>query len=217
MNPMKSIKQFIFVALLLSLLINGCFGGDEEPTATPVPPTATSAPLATPIPTDTVAPVATKQEVTAAAQTESPMALPESPLAIPESPLAIPELQAAAPTDTTGSVTGVLLIESDTVQKPVADTKIALAEVIKDENGVPRATGYDPTTPFQTTSDATGRFVINGIKPGLYGVIVDGVLTSVMLSDPKSGESIIIDIKVNDTVDIGTLKFKSLALPGFDK
>jgi hypothetical protein len=171
---------------------------------------------ATPTPSPT--PEATERPVSQA--TESPLAMPESPLAGPESPLATPVRAAAIKpemTASTGAVIGTIRIRSASVDKPVANTKVALAPVIQPESGAPRATGYDPANAPQTTSDAEGNFAINTVEPGLYGIIVDGVTAAVMLVDPATDESIIVDVKASEAVDVGLLEYESLEIPGYQQ
>jgi hypothetical protein len=197
---MKELKTLLL--MLITVILMACSSQSEAtPTVAPAPPTAAETP--------------TSQ---ASQATTSPLAAPESPLAAPESPLATPASAVIVEpntTATTGAVIGTVRIRSATVDKPVADMKVALAEVIQPEAGPPRATGYDPANSPQTTSDSQGHFVIENVKPGLYGIILDGVITSLMLVDPETQESIIIEVKANEFVDVGTLEYESLALPGY--
>jgi hypothetical protein len=199
---MKKLRTFILLLLFTLVVLNACSGGDDP---TPAP---TSTPVAAEAPEVSETP---EEEPTEGP--ESPLAAPESPLAVPESPLDTPANRAQpVTTATTGAVIGVVTVQS----RPVADMIVALAPVIQPEAGPPRATGYDPVNSPQTRSDSTGYFAVNEVEPGLYGVILDGIRSAVMLSDPETKESIIVEIKAGEVVDIGSLDYESLDLPGFN-
>jgi len=204
---MKPIHFLLFCLLCISLVIGGCFGSDEEPTPTPAPPpTATLA--------ATVAPTPTPVPATPAAKTAAPV----SPLAAPVSPLALPagsSEQKVITTTKSGSVVGSVVVKSPTVDKPVVDVIVALAEVIKRTDGPPRATGYDPAHSPQAAFDGQGHFVINNVPPGDYGIIVDWGKSAFMLNDPKTGNGIVITVKANAVTDIGTLTYQSLPMPDY--
>jgi hypothetical protein len=193
---MKKLNTLIVLLLGLTIIVAACGGGDE------------------PAPTET--PAETPEQ---SAAPESPLAAPESPLAGPESPLATPAGSTAEivaeTSSTTGAFVGVLRINSETRQEPVRNVIVALARVIVDENGAERATGYDAANAPQTKTDDEGRMVIHNVPPGRYGIILDAVTLQVMLNDPDTGETILVDIKAGEVTDIGVREFESLGIPGY--
>jgi hypothetical protein len=203
---MKKLNTLLLLLLCLALVLAAC--GGDEPAATPaqVEPPAAGTPESAGTPEESQAP-------------ESPLAAPESPLAAPESPLDTPDSAAidlsAETSDTTGAVTGVVRISSEERQEPVANVKVALARVLTDDNGVERATGYSPSRAPHSTSDSEGRFVIGDVPPGRYGIILDGIVTSIMLADATTGESIIISVEAGEVTDIGVREYESLPIPGY--
>ena len=92
---------------------------------------------------------------------------------------------------------------------------IGLAEVIRGEDGVPKASGYEASMAPKATTDDYGRFVFNDLKPGLYTLILDAVVTQYQLDTVDTGETILVEIKPNEIVDIGELRYPSLPIPGF--
>jgi hypothetical protein len=46
---------------------------------------------------------------------------------------------------------------------------------------------------------------------------VDSVTAAVMLVDPATDESIIVDVKASEAVDVGLLEYESLEIPGYQK
>jgi hypothetical protein len=187
-------------------------------------PEATSAPTevaatAEPATREPAAEAATAQEATEPEQETSPLNAPESPLTAPESPLTAPivveppALEAETTADS-GGVTGRLMVLSGG-ERPVVNMIVGLAEVIRDDDGVPRVAGYDAANAFRTTTDDFGRFAINEVAPGTYAIIVDAVITSIMLADPVTGDPILVDVEPDSVVNIGRLDYDSLALPGY--
>lgn len=201
---MQKLKSLLLI--LIALVVVVACSSEEPPTATPMPTVASAEPTAT----------------TAAQEApESPLAAPESPLNAPESPLAEPaaaESSAQPETSaTTGALVGKLLISSEKYPMlPVSGVRVALAEVVQPDEGPPRATGYDPNSSPFAMSDAEGNFAIGNVKPGLYGIIVDSTITAVMLSNPETEESIIVEIKADEVVDVGTLQYENLPIPGYN-
>lgn len=205
------------ILLIVSLGLAGC-GGGEEPTPVPTvapAPTATLTPTETPAqdtiePTSAIAPSGENNPV------QSPLAAPNSPLSAPPSPLTPPSL---APTPVTsadgGGLIGRITVAKSTGDIAVAALMIGLAEVIRGEDGVPKASGYEASMAPKATTDDYGRFVFNDLKPGLYTLILDAVVTQYQLDTVDTGETILVEIKPNEIVDIGELRYPSLPIPGF--
>ena len=198
--------KHLILILTIFLLLTAC-GGSDEPTPAPQPTaTATEQP-------------ATQEPATE--QPESPLQQPESPLQQPESPLPSgatesTSTQAAADIpDTVGVVEGSIIVNLEAGSKPLATTIIALAEVILDEQGKPKVAGYSASSAPRTISDEQGFFKIEDVKPGTYGLILDSVISSYLLADPVSGDSILVEVTGGEVTDIGQLEYDKLPVAGF--
>lgn len=216
----------LIVLLLTTLMMISACGGGSEPTATPLPPTATPVPptaTAAPTPTEepTRPPTATPATSDSSgevdsSQATSPLAAPESPLAAPLSPLATPPAAATPVTSADGGgLTGQIIVTGPSGDIPVAGLVIGLAEVIKGEDGLPKASGYEASAAPKATTDDFGRFVFDNLKPSLYTLILDAVITQYQLDNVETGDTILVEIKPNETVALGELRYPSLPIPGF--
>lgn len=196
----------IVILMFLTLALTAC-GKDKAPTAS----SAADQPSATSIP----APVA-------GGAAESPLlSAGDSPVATPvsESPIVTPEREVSGMTGETsgeaGAITGKILISRDGADVPVAGMIIGLAEVIRDENGNPQATGYAPDTAKKGTTHDDGGFAVNLVPPGMYSLILDAVITSYQLENPVTGETILVEVESGEVVDVGVLRYSTLPVPGF--
>ena len=197
------LKNMRMVLLLLSILILAGCGGDE--------PTPTVEPQVTQVvePTAAVQPTS----ATPVAQ-DSPLAAPVSPLAAPVSPLAVPDLEALA-SSATGTIVGALLIQRGGVETAIEGVYIGLADVIRDEQGIPKVSGYEPSMAQRATTDAAGQFVLKDLKPGSYTLILDAAITQYQLKYPNSENTIVVDVEPSKVVNLGALRYESLPIPGF--
>lgn len=207
----RTLRQ-LTVIFCLAFLFVAC--SDDEPTPAP-----TSVPLA-PTATPTVA------------QPESPLNAPsDSPLPTPgavtttaqaagaENVNVIPA--AGAPVDpqttaTAGAVTGRIFVNDAQGFRPVTKIIVALAEIIKDENGKEIATGYDAVNSPRNDIRDDGVFVIENVPPGRYGIILDSVMTQVMIKEPENlDNSLLITVEADKVTDVSNLIYASLPLPGY--
>lgn len=232
---MKRTILILTFALILATLA-GCGRNREE--ALPAPAATVAAPVETETgATTTEEATATSEtlveegaaadaEIAAADAAESPVAAsdgaesPMSPLDAPESPLATPVVvePPSLPTETqdgTGAFIGRIMINNAAGVRPVQNMKVALADVLRDEDGTPLIAGYEAAVAPKTATDELGRFAMNNIEPGTYAIILDAVITSVLLADPATGDPILIEITDGDVTDIGRVDYESLALPGY--
>jgi len=211
----------LLLTLCLCFVLVAC--SDEEPTPAP-----------------TVAPTATTATATAepAAQPVSPLDSAVSPLAAPgDSPLTTPAavtatviqttvaetvdvIPAAGPpvdpqtSATTGAATGRIFIQNDQGFRPVHHLIVALAAVITGDDGVERAAGYDAASAPRTDIRDDGTFVIEDVRPGRYGVILDYVMAQILITEPENPEnSLVITIEAGAVTDLGNLVYASLSLP----
>lgn len=145
-------------------------------------------------------------------QSVSPLTAPNSVLPTPTSQTT-PDILSRNPADGTGALVGVLLLWSDGELQPVADVKLALGEILRDDNGEERMVGYDASTAPTTITGPDGRFIFQDVPPGRYGLILDIVMSSFLLFDESSGEAMLIDIPADEVVDLGNLEYTSLPIP----
>jgi len=224
-------SRIILAALLIvaALTLAAC-GGGEDPTATPLPatfiPTVPPTPVEEPTTPPTAEPVATEAPVEAAteevdpeveaSQAESPLAAPDSPLDAPSSPLTPPS---PAPTPVIsgveGGLAGQIVVVRPTGDVAVSGLVIGLAEVILGDDGLPKASGYEASTAPKATTDDYGRFVFDNLKPGAYTLILDAVVTQYQLDEAETGDTILVEVKADEIVELGELRYPSLPIPGF--
>lgn len=119
-----------------------------------------------------------------------------------------PEIYATAgpvptPAEDRAVLTGRLLVEG----KPVFNVYIALAEVVLDEEGQERVVSYDQFNAPKGLTDADGNFVLSGIVPGRYGLILDTVISSVLLNEPDNNNPFLVTAEAGETVDLGELDY----------
>lgn len=208
----RILHQLILI-VCLALVLAAC--SDDEPTPAP---TAPPAPTATPT----------------AAQPESPLNAPsDSPLPTPGTITASAEAAGAenvnvipaagAPVTpktsaSTGAVTGRIFVNDAQGFRPVTKVIVALAEIIKDENGKEIATGYDAANSPRNDIRDDGIFVIDNVPPGRYGIILDSVMTQVMIKEPENlDNSLLITVEADKVTDLSNLVYASLPLPGYNQ
>ena len=154
------------------------------------------------------------------AQANSPLAeQADSPLPsgdTPASAAALPEVERPEPVTsaTTGAVVGQILVTGDGNVRPAAGIYAALAKVLRDDDGTPRVAGYNAAAAPREQILEDGSFVISDVPTGTYGLILDAAITSVLLNNPGTERSILIDVEADGVTDIGTLEYPSLNLPG---
>lgn len=216
-------KKLTVMILIFAVVILAACGRDRgaAPEATSAPTEAAAPATAEPAAQEPTAEAAAAQETAEPEQETSPLNAPESPLDAPDSPLTAPIVVEPPALDAktsaeSGGVTGRLMVLSGG-ERPVVNMIVGLAEVIRDDDGVPRVAGYDAANAFRTTTDDFGRFAIDEVAPGTYAIIVDAVITSIMLADPVTGDPILVDVEPDSVVDIGRLDYDSLALPGYSE
>lgn len=114
----------------------------------------------------------------------------------------------------TGALTGVLLLKTQDGVEPVTDIKMAVGEVLVDDEGNERMVGYEPSVAPVSYTDSTGRFVFEDLKPGRYGLIVDIVLSSFLLFEEGTPNALLFDVKAGEVTDLGNLEYTDLPIPG---
>jgi hypothetical protein len=205
---LHQLPRYLLLIGCLCLVLVAC--SDEEPTPEPT--------VAAPAPTATTAPAATPT----AAQPESPIA--DSPLPTPTNAVeaAVAKIPLGEPINpqtsaTAGAVTGRIFLQNEKGFRAVSGLLVGLAEVIKGDDGVEKAAGYDPSTASRGELRPDGAFVIDNVPPGRYGVILDAVTTSILLKEGENPDnSLVITVEADKVTDLGNLVYANIPLPGVE-
>jgi hypothetical protein len=113
------------------------------------------------------------------------------------------------PDENSGIVTGILLVNGE----PVIDVNIYLADLVKDDQGNDLLASYGRANSPRAFTDGEGRFVFANIAPKKYGLILDVVLSSYLLSHPSGSGPIFILVEAGKVVNLGKLDYSELPLP----
>jgi hypothetical protein len=132
-----------------------------------------------------------------------------------QSPLATPgPAFVATPATGKGVVTGVLMLGTAQNAKPVANVILYLAATIKDSGGNENVAEMDRVNSPRAATDGQGRFAFANVPPGKYGLVLDVITASYILNRPDDGKSFLFTVAAGETVNLGTLEYDSLPLPG---
>jgi hypothetical protein len=116
----------------------------------------------------------------------------------------------------TGFVTGTLEFITENDSKPVTNISLFLAEVLKDENGIPRVVSVNRADSPRAATDVKGQFVFSDIPPGEYGIVLDIVVKAYLLPEPGSDSDLVVKVEPGEIVDLGLLQYNADILPGFE-
>jgi len=106
-----------------------------------------------------------------------------------------------SPSDAYGAVKGRLFLTNG---QPSVGSILYLGEYIGLETSSPVVI-LDPSRhPYTQTGDG-GAFCFSKVPPGRYGLIIWDAVESILLPDPTTGYSLLIEIKSGETVDLGVL------------
>lgn len=105
-----------------------------------------------------------------------------------------------------GAITGRLYIGGahSTVNQPAIGSLLYLGEYIGLETGRPFVI-LDVARHQHTETGEDGWFCFPEVAPGTYGLIVWDAVESVLLNDPTTGLSLVIEVRPGETLDLGTL------------
>jgi hypothetical protein len=206
---LQQLPRYLLLMLCLCLVLVAC--SDEEPTPEPTvaapAPTATAAPAATPTPAQPESPL----------NTDSPLPTPTDAIEAAASAIPVGEPINPQTSASAGAVTGRIFINNEKGFRAVSGLLVGLAEVIKDDVGVEKAAGYDPSTAPRGELRPDGAFVIDNVPPGRYGVILDAVTTSLLLKEMENPDnSLVITVEADKVTDLGNMVYPSIPLPGVD-
>jgi hypothetical protein len=113
-----------------------------------------------------------------------------------------------------GVVTGTLLFTEDDQSVAKANVPLFLAEVLTDENGVPRVAAINRIESPRTATDSEGQFIFSNVPPGDYGIVLDIVVKAYLLPEPDSDDDLIISVLPGEVIDLGILSYDTSILPG---
>lgn len=125
-----------------------------------------------------------------------------SPLSSPlSSPLELRTQNCVPMNASHGAIVGQLFL---TNYQPAAGSILYLGEYMGLETSNPSVV-LDPAKHLHTQTDEKGAFCFSEVPPGRYGLIVWNAAESVLLSDPNTGYSLILEIDPGETTDVGIL------------
>lgn len=102
-----------------------------------------------------------------------------------------------------GRVTGVLLYKG----KPVAGYLLYLAATTKDNSGKDTAVSMDRINSPRAFTGPDGAFAFPNVPPGKYGLVVDKVQTSFLLSKPDGTGDMLVEVKGTAVIEFGTMDY----------
>ncbi len=156
--------------------------------------------------------VACQRTATRSIANTSPLA-PVSPLETEEPALTVTPEVLVPPTPILGeaAITGVIL-NDQSHPKPVADTVVWLGRIFWDDARENAAFAIDASSGPSTTTDANGKFLLTGIEPGDYVIVVGDLDGShVVIAEPDDPNTAMVYTIDSETIlDVGELH---VALP----
>ena len=184
-------KQVLFIILASIFIITACnpvakplFEAPSIPTS--VLETSSSYPIFTPAPFDPGYPYP---------QTTEPDLLhPDR--------LEVPILRSDS-----GVVTGTLLLQES--KAPYLNSILILGQISEaDQPGYPPLVGYSLDNDLLAIQAKDGSFTFDRIPPGKYGIVLWSPLSTFLLSDPQTGEMILVEVKAGEITSLGTIYLK---------
>lgn len=140
--------------------------------------------------------------------------LPVSPILPAKSVLATPTLDAdipaisltaALPSPPSGLATvGGVILDNSTKRPPLEGT-VYLASIQEMDNGNPVVVLDKDMDPFAIPMD-NGQFIFSEVHPNKYGFVLYTPDFSFLIDDPKTGESLMVDILPDQVLDLGTIE-----------
>ena len=185
-------KKLITV-LLFFLILTAC--APVSLTSTPQSATPAELPSATAVPTNS--------------QNTSGYPFSQNDAPTPAYPAPMVDLN-SGPTNTPdpklGRIEGILLLQG----KPVTQTNLFLATIIKNEKATEVAAQVFRDTDPQTLTDANGHFVFVNVRPGRYTMMIEIPPNLYILYKPGKFEGLFIEVKAGETASFGTLNYDEL-------
>ena len=183
-------KHSRLLFLFLILLISACSIGISSPNTMPAHPEKSKSETAYPINN-----LQSSESVNAYPQPTEIDILHPDKIEIPN------------PSANNGVVTGKILIQG--TNEPYLNSFLILGEVSEaDQPGFPPLVGYSLDSNPRAVQAKDGTFVFDKIKPGKYGIVLWSPLSTFLLSDPQTGETILVMVNAGKITDLGTIYIK---------
>jgi hypothetical protein len=100
-----------------------------------------------------------------------------------------------------GAIMGRLFLTNG---QPAVGSILYLGEYVGLETSRPMVI-LDPSRNLHAQTGEGGVFCFSEVPPGKYGIIVWDAVESILLPDPATGYSLLIEVKSGNTVDVGIL------------
>jgi hypothetical protein len=107
-----------------------------------------------------------------------------------------------------GEIEGQLYLKGS----PLPGYNLYLAALIKDDKGNEIARMNPQASPLSTT-DKNGQFRFVNVPAGRYGLILEVISETYILSDPTSGQSFEVSAKAGEITHVGKLDYSDLPIP----
>lgn len=105
-------------------------------------------------------------------------------------------------------VKGVMLYNT----KPMGGVILYLSEVIYDDKDN-KWVSFERQASTRTITNQLGEFRFDNISPGEFGLVLDAISTSYLLSTPDGKGEIIVDLSPGDVINLGVLDYNNLPIP----
>ena len=96
--------------------------------------------------------------------------------------------------------------------EPVSNAILYLARIIIDSSGEERVASFNRLESPRTVSGAEGEFAFLNVEPGRYGLVLDIVVESFLLSNPENGEDLIATVEAGGEFNFGDLVYEELPI-----
>lgn len=112
------------------------------------------------------------------------------------------------------TIRGALFLEQVNGEEiPVVGVLLYLAEVLTAQDGTDSLAALDKASSPRAVTTEEGAFEFRSVATGKYGLVLDLVSQSFILMNPQDGETMLISIEDQKTIDLGKLIYPSLPLP----
>jgi len=122
-----------------------------------------------------------------------------SPIATPDA--SINKFNCSPSTASYGSVKGTLYL---TDHRPAVGSILYLGDYVGLETNAPLVIVDPSRHPYTRTGDG-GQFCFRDVPPGRYGLVVWNAVESVLVTDPATGYSLLVEVKAGIITNVGNI------------
>jgi len=116
-------------------------------------------------------------------------------------------IEIPTPSKDSGVVTGKLLIEGS--REAYLGANLVLGETVEaDQPGYPPLVGFSEEDDPKAVIAKDGSFLFANVPAGKYGLVMTNPLTTNLIDNPETGESLIITVVAGTVTDLGELFVK---------